>query len=134
MVTQIPITKPSSYQFAKIRVQLGRVDKLRNHVHEFGLTNAVFATSSYLLSSSVNLDTGNSAINIRSLTDLSYLGSLNRTGRIVCLCAVEDPTGKNLVRIVTGGTQLTLLEAQPSSGSTRSKYKNIQNPNLLNSI
>ena len=101
----------------------GRVTKLRNHLDEFGLTNAVVATSSHLLSSAVDLDTGNSTINIRSLPGLDYLGSLNvrrsgGAGRIVSLSAVED--NGQLVRIVAGGSMLTVLEAQ-QPGSTRSK-------------
>ena len=98
---------------------LGLVKKLRNHVHEFGLTDAVCVTDSYLLASSLNLDTGNSTINIRSLSDLKNLGTLSipRVGRIVCLVATEDKY-KNL-RLVVGGTKLVLLETR-LTGCSRS--------------
>lgn len=93
--------------------------KLRNHVHEFGLTNAIFLTESYLLSSSLNVDTGDSTINIRSLSDHKNLGTLTipRVGRIVCLSALED-SQKNL-RLVVGGTKLVLLETR-LAGCSRS--------------
>ena len=85
----------------------------------------MFATNSHLLSSSVDVDTGNSAINIRSLPELDYLGTLmslrgGETGRIVCLSASEDAASKSLIRIVAGGSRLTLLEATPK-GTKRSK-------------
>lgn len=107
------------------RFVAGQVVKLRNHVHEFGLTNAVFSTASHLLSSSLDLDTGRSSINIRSLPNVDYLGTLmslrgGDTGRIVCLSASEDAASKSLIRIVAGGSRLTLLEALPT-GSARPK-------------
>lgn len=91
----------------------GCVKKLRNHVYDFGITNAIFATQSFLLSSSINLDTGVSSINIRSLPECNYLGSLNVSGieRIFCLAATEDQNDKSL-RLIVGGTQLMLLETR----------------------
>lgn len=92
---------------------LGFVKKLRNHIHDFGITNTIYATKSFLVSSSINLDTGNSSINIRSIPDLIYLGTLNvpDAGRIVCLAAAEDQNNQSL-RIVVGGTKLSLLETR----------------------
>lgn len=92
---------------------LGRIRKLRNHTHEFGQTNAVFATQSFLLSSSINIDTGDSSVNVFSLPALSYLGTLSIAGlgRIVCLAAIEDETSKSL-RIAIGGSKLTVLETK----------------------
>ena len=92
---------------------LGFVKKLRNHVHDFGITNAIYATKSFLLSSSVNLDTGNSSVNIRSIPGLNYLGTLNLPGmgRIICLAAIEDKNDQSL-KLVIGGTKLTLLETR----------------------
>lgn len=94
----------------------GQVKKFRNHIHEFGLTNAITTTESYLLSSSLNVDTGCSTINVRSLPDLNYEGTLDINGieRIVCVAATE--TQKGLLKLVVGGSKLTLLEtnADPS--------------------
>lgn len=92
---------------------IGLVKKLRNHVHDFGITNAVCATKSFLLSSSINLDTGNSSVNVRSLPDNNYLGTINipNVGCIVCLAATECKNDKSL-RIVIGGTKLLLLETR----------------------
>lgn len=87
--------------------------KIRNHSHDFGITNAISVTKSFLLASSFDLDTGNSSVNIRSLPDLDYLGTLNIPcgGRIVCLAAIENQNDKAL-RIVVGGTTLILLETR----------------------
>lgn len=99
--------------FTHLFIVLGFVKKLRNHVHDFGITNAICATKSFLLSSSIDLDTGNSSVNVRSLPDCNYLGTLNITGvgRIVCLAATEDQTDHSL-RLVVGGTKLLLLETR----------------------
>jgi len=99
----------------------GQVKKLRNHIHEFGLTNAICATESLLLSSSLDVDTGCSTINVRSLPQLNYEGTLDVSGieRIVCLAATETSNGS--LKLVVGGSKLTLLEsrAEPSRRSPK---------------
>lgn len=82
-------------------------------MHDFGITNALATTQSFLLSSSLDLDTGTSSINIRSLPDLNYLGSLKlpNFGRILCLATVEDEGNKS-IRMAVGGTKLVLIETR----------------------
>lgn len=89
----------------------GEVKKLRNHTNEFGLTNAIYATGSFLLSSSLDVDSGCSTINVRSLPNLSYEGTLavDTIERVVCIAATQTENG--LLKLVVGGSKLTLLEA-----------------------
>ncbi|XP_045035104.1 LOW QUALITY PROTEIN: lissencephaly-1 homolog [Daphnia magna] len=111
----------------------GCVKKLRNHVYDFGITNAIFATQSFLLSSSINLDTGVSSINIRSLPECNYLGSLNVSGieRIFCLAATEDQNDKSL-RLIVGGTQLMLLETRKIGCRRSPKKDSLLKPHFIN--
>ena len=100
----------------------GQVKKLRNHIHEFGLTNAICATESLLLSSSLDVDTGCSTINVRSLPQLNYEGTLDVSGieRIVCLAATETSNGS--LKLVVGGSKLTLLESRAEPSRRSPKY------------
>lgn len=84
---------------------------MRNHTNEFGLTNAIYATGSFLLSSSLDVDSGCSTINVRSLPNLSYEGTLavDTIERVVCIAATQTENG--LLKLVVGGSKLTLLEA-----------------------
>ncbi|XP_046464232.1 kinesin-like protein KIF21A [Daphnia pulex] len=113
----------------------GFVKKLRNHVHDFGITNAIYVTKSFLLSSSIDLDTGNSSVNVRSLPDGNYLGTLNITGvgRIVCLAATEDPTDQSL-RLVIGGTKLLLLETRGIGCRRSPKKDSVLNPQFIKEL
>ncbi|KAI9560321.1 hypothetical protein GHT06_014338 [Daphnia sinensis] len=113
----------------------GCVKKLRNHVYDFGITNAIFATKSFLLSSSINLDTGISSINIRSLPECNYLGTLNVSGieRIFCLAATEDQNDK-LLRLIVGGTQLMLLETRRIGCRRSPKKDSLLKPQFVNEL
>jgi len=107
--------------------KLGEVKKLRNHTNEFGLTNAIYATGSFLLSSSLDVDSGCSTINVRSLPNLSYEGTLavDTIERVVCIAATQTENG--LLKLVVGGSKLTLLEAiADKSRSSPKKCKRVK--------
>ena len=81
-------------------------------MHEFGLTNAICSTESFLLSSSLDVDSGCSSINVRSMPDLKYEGTLavDAVERIVCIAATQTDNGS--LKIVAGGSKLTLIETK----------------------
>ena len=93
--------------------------KLKNHVHEVGITNAICDTNRLLFSSSVDLDTGNTAINIRSLPDEKYLYTLNfgQIGQITCLAVWESEDGQ--LRLAVGGSKLFVLELKTGSRNAK---------------
>jgi len=109
----------------------GEVKKLRNHVHEFGLTNAICSTESFLLSSSLDVDSGCSSINVRSMPDLKYEGTLavDAVERIVCIAATQTDNGS--LKIVAGGSKLTLIETKANELKNSEHVKPFWNKELV---
>ncbi|XP_013410936.1 pre-mRNA-splicing factor PRP46 [Lingula anatina] len=89
----------------------GIVHKLKNHVCEFGSTDAVAVLEDQvLLTAGFDLDNGCGYFNVRSLPEEQYLSTVSSadTGRMMCLQCTRLPHGA--VRVATGGTELKIWE------------------------
>jgi WD40 repeat protein len=80
--------------------------KLNNHTTEFGCTDCLNIVNNLLISAGYDIDNGLGYINLRSLPEERYLGSLfdDSTSRILCMTSSAETCGN--VVIATGGSQL----------------------------
>ncbi|XP_076336758.1 uncharacterized protein LOC143239507 isoform X1 [Tachypleus tridentatus] len=99
----------------------GRMERLRNCIHQHGSTDALCVMGDLLLASSYNLDMGTSSVNFFYLPSGAYLTSVSfdKDMRIFCLAATLNEDGD--LRFVTGGSKLLVLDFL--SHKTRKKRK-----------
>lgn len=98
----------------------GRVDYLKNHPHDHGLTKAVFVKDSLLLSTSYDRYTGNSTVNMRTLPGGAYVGTLKCSGQGKVIALASDIVERKTLRIVTGGTTLAVWDWAPHENNGES--------------
>ncbi|MBN3274697.1 FBXW7 protein, partial [Polyodon spathula] len=106
----------------KLDWKTGAVSKLANHSSGSGVTDCVWQTGDgLLLTSSFDLDTGESSLNLRSLPDDGYLATLSWPDAPRFLCLSSWLTGSGGHRWVTGGRSLTVWEQLPANSRERSE-------------
>ncbi|GAB1605958.1 mitochondrial division protein 1-like [Argonauta hians] len=95
----------------------GIASKLLNHTEKFGVTDAIYCHDDTLYSSAYDLDKGLAYINVHSLSNEEYLGTLNDevTNQIKCmtLCKGSIPGGDLLFS--TGGHELKVWKLLATS-------------------
>ena len=97
----------------------GRLRKIPNHPHDFGLTDCLSQTEDVLVVSGYDLDNGCAALNLlyrdAEQQDLIYLASLSdgQTPRVLSLAARQD---RGRVHILTGGQQVKLWTKLTTTG------------------
>lgn len=95
----------------------GIVQKLLNHTEDFGVTDAIFCNQDSLFTSAYDMDNGLAYINVRTLPDTDYVGTLNdeATGQIKCIhcCRGSIPNGDLLLAV--GGLELKIWKLITSS-------------------
>jgi len=102
----------------------GEVVKVRNNLQEFCPTESLHVTSvqgtDCLFSVGSDVDHGDAYINIRSLPDLKYFGTIRddhrSTGSITTFSAEEND---NCIRLVTGGGELRVWDQAPRRAKKR---------------
>ncbi|XP_048580724.1 mitochondrial division protein 1 isoform X1 [Nematostella vectensis] len=107
----------SGVNIKALDISSGRVRKIRNHLDDFGSTNAMVATSTCLVSAGYDIDRGNSYLNVRSLPGEEYLATLDDedTGCVTCLARSHvTREGATLQRLCTGGAELKLWSQHPA--------------------
>ncbi|XP_058849480.1 uncharacterized protein si:ch211-154o6.3 isoform X1 [Acipenser ruthenus] len=105
----------------KLDWRTGAVSKLANHSSGSGVTDCVWQTGDgLLLTSSFDLDTGESSLNLRSLPDDGYVATLSWPDAPRFLCLSSWLTGSGGHRWVTGGRSLTVWEQLPANSRERS--------------
>jgi len=95
----------------------GVSDKITNHLGEMGITDSlIIHESGHLLSSSYHMDSGYPSINVRDLSNGSYICSLldNYEGRYLAMASSKDilVTGGHFLRVwkrLTKGSKTTLV-------------------------
>ncbi|XP_070560370.1 uncharacterized protein [Ptychodera flava] len=95
--------------------------KLKNHLCEFGSTNAMVIAKEVMMCSGYNLDQGMGYINVWTMPGEHYLGTLNdqQTNKIFGVACTK--TRKGLYRIVSVGDEFKIWDQVTSRTSSRHK-------------
>lgn len=114
----------------------GEARKLRNHVHEVGLTRALCSTERLLASTSLDVDTGASWVHLRRLPDQRYLHSLRMDGvsQVMALALWRHPTHCDQWRLAVAGSHLSLIQPVPSPLDPVSYPTSLNSTSFLSSI
>eukprot|EP00111_Clytia_hemisphaerica_P005603 TCONS_00016262-protein len=119
----------NGYNIKILDYKKGEVTKIRNNLKEFCPTEALhigqFQSSSYLFSVGSDVDTGDAYVNIRSLPDLQYMGTIRdietNSGSVTCFTQQDI---NNKLHFVTGGAQLRLWNQVVRRGRKRKNSPN----------
>ncbi|XP_006821974.1 uncharacterized protein LOC102802941 [Saccoglossus kowalevskii] len=84
--------------------------KLRNHLDDFGSTDAMYIQNDVMVCSGFDLDHGHGYINVWTIPGEHYLGTLNdkSTSHIYAISSTKTKIGT--YRIITGGNELKLWD------------------------
>ncbi|XP_065656460.1 uncharacterized protein LOC100214037 isoform X1 [Hydra vulgaris] len=118
------------YNIKMINCTKGELCKVRNNVKEFCPTEvlevAKIQDQEYLFSVGLDVDNGDGYVNIRTLPDLKYMGtihdSVNNSGTIKCIRIEEVDSG---FRLITGGSQLRVWN-QIKTKNTRKRKGSVE--------
>ncbi|XP_013790573.1 F-box/WD repeat-containing protein 7-like [Limulus polyphemus] len=99
----------------------GRMERLRNCIHQRGSTDALCVTGDLLLASSYNLDMDTSSVNFFYLPNGDYLTSVScdKASRILSLATTVSEDGD--LRFVTGGSRLLVWDFLPHKARKKRK-------------
>ncbi|XP_071946237.1 uncharacterized protein [Antedon mediterranea] len=90
----------------------GKLTKLKNHTSDFGLTDSVAVKDGLLISTGLDVDSGNSFVNVRVLPEEIYVATVTDedVGRIVKIAISKNREGT--LRLVTVGSELIVWDLE----------------------
>jgi hypothetical protein len=88
---------------------IGLVEKLPNHVENWGSCNAIRVCGSWIIAAGYDLDSGQGYLTVRSVNDNSYVATVSCPScpKIECLCDTGDTVGW---KWCTGGKKLLVWD------------------------
>jgi hypothetical protein len=90
-------------------IETGLVEKLPNHVENWGSCNAIRVCGSWIIAAGYDLDSGQGYLTVRSVNDNSYVATVSCPScpKIECLCDTGDTVGW---KWCTGGKKLLVWD------------------------